>query len=369
MLNSMMKKQRFLKEVIACFIVLIILIPSFSATILPRKIDITSLFENQRTNTSTIVPITPKDDAFHGSTPFPSVEWWYFDSMFNQNYSVHVGFRIITYYGFNLLKPAINIYHKQQLIVNETTLLPPNLFEVSEQYPEITIQNNPVMIFNRSHYEDTGEWTYHLSYFLDDVGVDLTFFSDTTGWCYETLHEGWTVAIPKGTVNGHIYLQGQEIAVDGRGYHDHNWNFSLATPARGWSWYWGKITGDTLNLAWAEIKETGILEQTFTDKLGVLNTLNDEFIVIDPQNISFSADSFIFRDNRFIPTLFHITIDQDDVYVDVSLKSRTIHRSSPEMMTMHYWRYFVTVTGVISYKNRTEQIDEKTQIMEYMRFI
>jgi hypothetical protein len=365
----MRKKQRFLQFALACFIVLIVIASSFPATILPPRIEITSLFRNYHHDKSTILPINPKDDAFHGSTPFPSVEWWYFDSMFNQNYSVHVGFRIITCQGFNLLKPAINIYHKQQLIVNETIILPPTAFDVSEKYPEITIQNDPVMVFNKSYYEHTGGWKYHLSYFLHDVGIDLTFSSETMGWSYVTPHEGWTVAIPQGIVNGYIYLDDQKIAVNGRGYHDHNWNFSLATPARGWSWYWGKITGETLNLAWAEIKETGILEQTFTDSLGVLNTQKNEFIVIDPQNISFSADSFIFRDNRFIPTLFHITINQDDVYVDVRLTSKTIHRSDPSMMTLHYWRYFVSVTGVISYGDTTEQIHEKTQIMEYMRFI
>ncbi len=363
----MNKRQQVLHVLLCFFIIAIIIPPSFSASIL--NLNINSFFRNYTKTSTNIQPITPKDDAFHGTTSFPSVEWWYFDSMFTPDYSVHVGFKIFTYQGFNFLKPAINIYYEQQLIANETILLPPSAFDVSEEYPEITIHNEPVMLFNRSHYEQTGEWIYQVSYFINDIGVDLIFSGETPGWLYETPHEGWTVAIPQGKVKGHIQIHDQTIAVEGRGYHDHNWNFSLATPFRGWSWYWGKITGETLNLAWAEIKETRILEQTFTDKLGVLNTQNNEFIVIHPQNISFSAESYVFKDNRFIPTIFHITIEQDDIFVDVTLTSNVIHRSDPLIATIHYWRYFVSVNGVISYGDTIEHIHEKNQIMEFMRFI
>ena len=111
------------------------------------------------------------------------------------------------------------------------------------------------------------------------------------------------------------------------------------------------------------------MEQTFTEKLGVLNTQNDCFIVIDPQNISFSSKSYIFRNNRFIPTEFQIQIIQDDVFIDVTLTAKKIHLSKPSVMTMHYWRYFVSVNGVISYGDTVEHMNNKTQIMEYMRFI
>lgn len=365
----MNKKSVITQFALVLFVLLILVTPNFSASFLPN-FNITTLFNiNHNQKPLNIRPINPTDDAFHGTTPFPSVEWWYFDSMLNQNYSVHVGFKIFTFYGFELLTPTINIYHDRQLIVNETNLVPHTSFTVSEEYPELKIKNDPVMFLNKTRYEQSGEWIYHVSCSLNDVSVDLTFSSETKGWYYETAHEGWTVAVPQGKVEGFISLHDQKIPVHGRGYHDHNWNFSLETPIRGWSWYWGKITGETLNLAWAEIKETGILEQTFSDKLGVLNIQKDTFIVIDPQNISFSAGSFLFKDNRFIPTVFDITIQQDDVYVDVSLKAEDIHRSDPSIATLHYWRYFVTVTGVISYNDTTEYINEKTQIMEYMRFI
>ena len=365
-----MRKKLFL---IGFFLALIIcsglMIPAFQVGNQNHFLHLSFLLENHIDDPLNIKSIIPKDDAFHGTTKFPSVEWWYFDSMLSQNYSVHVGFKVFTYYGINLLNPSLNIYHHEQLIYNETIFLPPGSFSVSEAYPRIEIRNEPVVLFNKPYYDQTGEWVYQVSYMLNDVGIDLTFTGETQGWYYETAHEGWTVAIPRGKVEGILYLHDEQIPVMGRGYHDHNWNFSLQTPARGWSWFWGKITGETLNLAWAEIKETGILEQTFTEKLGVLNTQNDCFIVIDPQNISFSSKSYIFRNNRFIPTEFQIQIIQDDVFIDVTLTAKKIHLSKPSVMTMHYWRYFVSVNGVISYGDTVEHMNNKTQIMEYMRFI
>jgi predicted secreted hydrolase len=362
-------KKGFFRIILVFFIIVFLLAPSFSASF-SMKSYIREIFNiDQSTKSTEIQTCFPKDDAFHGSTPFPSIEWWYFDSMFTQNYSAHIGFKIFTYQGFNLLKPTINIYQGTTLIVNETTLIPPSEFFVSSKHPEIQIGDSTVLSFNKSAYDQYGEWQYHIDYFLDNVGVNLTFFSTTQGWTYETEHEGWTVAIPKGTVEGQLYINDKKIEVNGRGYHDHNWNFSFQTPVRGWSWYWGKLTGETLNLAWAIIKDTGIVEQTFADRLGVLNTQKQKFIVIDSENITFSPSSYIFKDNRFIPTTFTIEVKQNDVYIDITFSTLDLHRSDPTVLTAHYWRYFVSASGIISYGDTVEYLNEKIQIMEYMRFV
>jgi hypothetical protein len=357
-------------KIIAVLCIILILITSSFSMALPFQfLNKPFLKTNQQIESEEIKQITPKDDAFHGTTSIPTLEWWYFDCMLEDNYSAHIGFRIITYNGLNILKPSINIYHGTDIVANETIFLLPHQFTVSTEYPEIIVGNKQVMLFDQSSYEQSNQWKYEVSYSINDVGVDLTFTNETMGWKYQTLHEGWTVAIPKGIVKGTLRIGGENISVEGRGYHDHNWNFSIKTPARGWSWYWGKITGDSLNLAWAVIKDTGILEQTFRNRLGVFNPQQEKFIVIDPNNIVFSADSYILKDNRFIPTSFQIIIEQDDIFIDVTLSSVDIHLSDPTFLTIHYWRYFVEVTGEMRYKDKTEQIDEKIQIIEYMRFV
>jgi hypothetical protein len=313
--------------------------------------------------------ITLRDDAFHGTTPYPSMEWWYFDGIFSNDYSIHIGFRILSFNFFQMLKPSINIYYKYDLIVNETTLIPKYNFFVSEEKPLLQIGNNTIMYVNQSNENNENYWTYHVDYNLNDVGVELIFDGTTKGWKYETLHEGWTVALPQSKVNGKISIGNEIIHVNGTGYHDHNWNFGIKTPARGWSWYWGKIRSENLCFSWANIKKTGILEQTFLEKIGVLNTINGSYNVIGVENISITPSKFIIDNYRLIPTEFHIYAEQNDILIDVNMETISIHRTDPTMLTIHYWRYFVKISGIIKKGNIVDELIDVPHIIEYMRFV
>jgi hypothetical protein len=313
--------------------------------------------------------ITKKDDAFHGSKPYPSAEWWYFDSILNNDYSIHIGFRILSIQNFQLLKPTINIYHKSNLIAHETKLIPKKYFFASENKPLLKIENESVMLVNDSVNTDEDYWTYHINYKIKNVGASLKFTGITEGWKYVTLNEGWTVSLPQASVSGNIFFNNEILAVNGTGYHDHNWNFSLKTPVRGWSWYWGKIRSRHFCLSWVKIKKTGILKQTFLDRIGVLNTISGSFDVIDVENITISADTYIIKNSRKVPTKFHIYVKQDDMIIDVNLDTISIHRTQPSALTIHYWRYFVKISGFIQKGDTIDEINDVTQIMEFMRFI
>ena len=309
------------------------------------------------------------DDAFHGTTPYPSMEWWYFDSIFDNDYSIHIGFRILSFNEFQMLKTSINIYYKYNLLANETKLISKNNFFASEKKPIIKIENEPVMLVDQSNETNDEYWTYHVNYKINNVGVDLIFIGITEGWKYETLHEGWTVALPLSIVKGNLFFDNEIIQVNGTGYHDHNWNFGLKTPARGWAWYWGKIRGNHFCFSWANIKKTGILEQTFLEKIGVLNIVNGSFDVIDVENISITANSFIIKNFRLIPTEFQIYVEQNDLLIDVNLKTVSIHRTDPSALTIHYWRYFVKISGIIKKDNIIDELIDIPHIIEYMRFV
>ena len=41
----------------------------------------------------TVTPIIPSDDAFHGSLRHIGAEWWYFDALFADDLSIHVGYK------------------------------------------------------------------------------------------------------------------------------------------------------------------------------------------------------------------------------------------------------------------------------------
>jgi hypothetical protein len=314
-------------------------------------------------------PITKKDDALHGPKSYPSAEWWYFDCILDNDYSLHIGFRILSLKNLQILKPSINVYQKSNIIAHETKLIPKKYFFISKNKPLLKIENKSVMAINDSEKTDEKYWTYNVNYKLNKVGVSLKFTGLTEGWKYETINEGWTVSLPQAYVSGKIFFKNENLAVNGTGYHDHNWNFSLKTPARGWAWYWGKIRSEHFCLSWANIKKTGILKQTFLDRIGVLNTINGSFDVIDVENISISADIFIIKDSRKIPTKFHIYVKQDDLIIDVNLDTISIHRTQPSALTIHYWRYFVKVSGIIQKGDTIDEINNVTQIMEFMRFI
>ena len=38
--------------------------------------------------------ISPKDDAYHYTKKLFSDEWWYFDAIFDNNYSIHADFTL-----------------------------------------------------------------------------------------------------------------------------------------------------------------------------------------------------------------------------------------------------------------------------------
>mgnify|MGYP006281849267 FL=1 len=338
-------------------------------TIKSKEIDTKIPSLSNTAKNSQFHPITKKDDAYHGTTPYPSMEWWYFDSILNKNYSIHIGFRILSFQNFKMLKPTINIYQNSHLIAHETTVIPKKYFSISEMMPLLKIKNKAVMFVQDSNKNNNDYFTYHIEYKTNNIGVSLKFKGVTEGWKYETLHEGWTVALPQATVNGTLLLNNETIPVQGTGYHDHNWNFGLKTPARGWAWYWGKIRSEHYCLSWANIKKTGILKQTFMDRIGVLNTINGSFEVINVNNISITAESYILKNSRRIPTKFHIYAKQNDILIDVSLETTSIHRTDPSALTMHYWRYFVNVSGMIKKGDVIDEFQNVTHIMEFMRFI
>ena len=88
------------------------------------------------------------DDAFHGSTHYRSMKLWYVDSIFDNDFSIHIGFRILLFNDFKILKPSINIYYKYNLIANETTLISHNDFFISEKKPLLEIENKPVILID-----------------------------------------------------------------------------------------------------------------------------------------------------------------------------------------------------------------------------
>ena len=68
---------------------------------------------------NTAVGITPADDAFHGSTKRFSAEWWYFDAIFKNDYSIHIGFRTLSKKTLGIVTLFLEIYKGGKLTIEK----------------------------------------------------------------------------------------------------------------------------------------------------------------------------------------------------------------------------------------------------------
>ena len=73
------------------------------------------------------VDITPKDDAFHGNINLLDIEWWYFDAVFDNGYSLHVGVRTYHIRNSGIVQSRINVYKEGK---TEVEAMKTNLFSI-----------------------------------------------------------------------------------------------------------------------------------------------------------------------------------------------------------------------------------------------
>lgn len=69
---------------------------------------------------------------------------------------------------------------------------------------------------------------------------------------------GWVVAVPYGSVTGTITHEGQERAVSGSAYHDHNWGNELMSAMLD-HWYWGRAHLGDYTVVYVRMTTKGIL--------------------------------------------------------------------------------------------------------------
>ncbi len=309
--------------------------------------------------------ITPKDDAYHPQINPISEEWWYFDAIFDNGYSIHADFTIFTKNG-KISSSAIEIYKNGELekkIIKRHFSKPVSL---SIDYPQVKLNENKIINFDFERFNKTGEWVYNFSQKLEDCEINLNFVGTTKGWKIVTDDLSWTVAQPKAEVFGEITVNEKKMKVNGIGYHDHNWNSTLFTFFKIFGWYWGKITSKTYNVTWAYLMKNKTQGEIFA----ILNIDGHGFCSINPENISFTYDKFILDHGRKIPSAFNLKIKDIvrgiPISIDVNMDIKNIHFKS--MLLLPYWRFHIKSNGYISMDLHKEQINN-THIMEFFRLV
>ena len=310
--------------------------------------------------------ITPIDDAFHGSPKRMAAEWWYFDALLNDDISIHVGFKTFTKKNRGFVSPIIDIYENGKLKYTSTNKFLFRHVKISKDIPSINLFEKPILTFDQNRYEKTNEWCYNVKMKIKDISVNLDFIGLTKGWKIETPMESWTVALPKAKVTGKFGIKNKTINVEGTGYHDHNWNYSLLTMMNyGIGWYWGKIRSETITITWANI----IKSSKKSEILSVVNQDGKGFFNINPATIFFKPEKFIKNHRGKTPTKFTFrikdNIDNNKIETDVIMDTEELHFY--KILITPYWRHHVKAKGSISIGDKTEPVKD-IQIMEYIKF-
>jgi len=318
--------------------------------------------------------INPKDDAFHGSFNFLDIEWWYFDAIFENGYSVHVGVRTFHTKHHGVVKLRIELYTEGKTLVEA---LQSDLFErfhFFRDVPQVNYRKDTLIAFDQDYYQKTGLMRYHVRLHIDAHAVDLVFTGGVQGWKIETPDNSWVVALPTAEVTGTLTINHQQIPVKGVGYHDHNWDYSISTAIKNQGWYWGRLTGELFNIIWANT----IQNPHTSSLLAVVSqkqqhaTSEQEFFTVPQQHLSLTAKNFIMDHRRRIPTEFEFQITEHTSATGTPIKAHLLMKTKDvqhsRIFTAHYWRYHMLTTGTLEIGSKKETFTNSPQIVEFLSF-
>ena len=318
--------------------------------------------------------IIPKDDTFHGSKYLLDIEWWYFDAVFDNGMSAHIGFRIYHIRGIGILQVRINIYDNGTLVKEKINRFPLTNIIIDKKKPEVIINDKKIISFDIKKDNLKNIWTYEINLSIEEVTVQLNYSGNTEGWKIETDSTCWTVPLPKATVEGTISINQKTEKVKGTGYHDHNWGYSPTTVLQNIGWYWGRITANKLHITWANT----IISKTKQDLITVVNkpynnqTKTPFFTSIKPKDIQLTTKEFKEHKKVLIPHTFELTFNQQNtssqpkITGNITMKTIDVHYD--RIFIINYWRYHVLASGSLTYGEITETIKNKPQIIEYLKF-
>jgi len=317
-------------------------------------------------NKNIATDISPKDDAFHGSRRQLALEWWYFDAIFSNGYSIHVGCKTNSRKNRGLVSPMIEIYKDGKIQAMTKKWFRFQNFETSKEIPLVKLFDKHVIKFDEERYKKKGEWVYHIDMKIKDCWTKLTFTGASKGFKIETERESWTVALPKAKVTGEICLGDKAIKVEGIGYHDHNWNYTLLTAMNyGKAWYWGKLRSKSFDVIFANI----VKSKKKSEVLTIVVDGEKRFFNINPKKIHFEPGNHIRNNRKKIPTSFKLKIDDSventPIKIDIDMDGNNFHYN--RALIAPYWRYHTKLNGSISVGKTKEKVDN-TEIIEFLSF-
>ena len=297
-----------------------------------------------------------KDDAIHKKGSFGKIETWYYDAIFENNYSIVALINVIHLGLFTKILVGLYFYKDNKLIYQFRKNYSKRLFFSSEDTPIISINNKQVL--NEFIQNNSLDWITKLSLGEDDWSVELNFKKITKPWKGKTFLGYW-LAIPRFIVDGFIICNNKRIQASGEGYHDHNL-YPIYSPLTTKGYHFGKISFDSLSITWANVIKNRKKHQPI-----IVVNYGDKYFSVNPENINFEIVNEKIENKKEIPLTWKIIINDDKIKTNLLLDSIQNHYVS--IPSVNYWRYHVGVKGKIFFNKIKEDID-KIEIAEYLKF-
>jgi hypothetical protein len=300
------------------------------------------------------------DDAFHGRGNLPFTEWWYFDAMFDNGYSVQMSVLIVSMAGRGYVFQRLDIHYNSTLIADRVESYPFTDLSASSEIPFVQIQGKTVLVGTQN--TTTGNFEYNVSFEYPGYAALLHYVGCTQGWKGQQITgDWWAVALPRANVTGEIIVDNQTVPVNGTGYHDHNWEITAKAVLR-FGWFWGKFDSADYTATWAALLPNRVI----MNPLLVLNQRNGGYLAVPPEAIWFSVDDFNIDHFMLIPYFFTIAAMTDKVFLLVNMTVINVDYKR-DMGFIQYWRFHVKCSGIIFIDGHAETVDG-VFIAEHLRF-
>lgn len=341
---------------LSVFIVLLLFSTTATPRSLPGVVTASDAMSGGTSDFYSLQNITLADDAFHNTTTFFHIESWYFDAVFEQNYSMALVVTIVQRNTVGFVLIGLYLYHDTNLLVHPRKLISLHDCFASAERPLLKYGNSTII--TGSLNEPMG-WSYHVSLQLDGQGVDLQFMNILKGWKTD-IPGGWWLVIPNSQVTGQITLNEETITVSGEGYHDHNWFFPY-TPLIQKGWQFINVPGNNLGITIARVMKNRVIGES----IAVLNQKEKDPLLIPSDKVHLLVTKYTVDHGRVIPIKFLLQVSSDQVRVNLSIETLNVHFI--KLPFLNYWRYHLHVTGTITVGSVAENIDT-IRISELLRF-
>ena len=168
-------------------------------------------------------------------------EWWYFDGHLTDGTKIVVVFftKPMTEQDSEL-SPFVTIHidYPDGRKIEKSVIVSPDEFSASKEKCDVKIGAN----YFRGDLQ-----TYEIFTEIENVRVDLRLESQVpsyrpaTGYLLfgEKNYFAWLAAVPRGKISGTLVVDGESRAIDGSGYHDHNWG-DIGPHIAMSNWYWAR---------------------------------------------------------------------------------------------------------------------------------